>query len=214
MADKTIGELPSIANVTSTSLIPVEQSGVAGKMTGQQFQDWAVAGAQPYATQASNSAEAAANSATAAASSATNAAGSATSASNSSIAAENARQKIEDMGVESTTLDPGSQATVSKSVSQGVVTLTFGIPQGATGAQGATGPQGPQGVQGPAGATGTAAVVETQGMYVFNVDNNSASATYGHLLLTYTGEEEPTFEIDYDTTSDTYGHLLWVVSEE
>lgn len=49
MADKTIGELPSASQVTSGSLIPLEQSGIAYKMTGAQFQAWAVAGAQPYA---------------------------------------------------------------------------------------------------------------------------------------------------------------------
>ena len=211
MADKRIGELPSIANVSDSSLIPVEQSGVASKMTGAQFKAWAVAGAQPYAQAAQQSATAANNSAIDAADSATEAGNSAASAENSSIASENSRQAIENMGVASNTLSPGSAATVGKSVSQGVVTLTFGIPQGATGNQGATGPQGAQGVQGPKGDTGTAVAVETQGMYYFNVDNDSTSPTFGHLMLTYTGETAPDFSIDYDSTSPTYGHLLWEV---
>lgn len=41
MADKTIGELPSISGLYDDSLIPVEQQGVASKMTGKQFADFA-----------------------------------------------------------------------------------------------------------------------------------------------------------------------------
>ena len=40
MADKTIGELPSIAGLYDDSLIPVEQQGIASKMTGKQFADF------------------------------------------------------------------------------------------------------------------------------------------------------------------------------
>lgn len=212
MADKTIGELPSIANVSDSSLIPVEQSGVAGKMTGAQWKAWAVQNAQQYVDEAAASATEAGNSADAAAASAEDASDDAAAAAQSASAAQTARQAIENMGVEANTLDPGSIATVNKSVSPGgIVTLTFGLPQGATGAQGETGPKGAQGVQGPKGDTGTAVAVETAGMYYFNVDNDSTSPTYGHLLLTYTGDTAPDFEIDYDTTSPTYGHLLWNV---
>lgn len=41
MADRTIGELPSISGLYDNSLIPVEQQGVASKMTGKQFADFA-----------------------------------------------------------------------------------------------------------------------------------------------------------------------------
>ena len=41
MADKTIGELPGIAGLYDDSLIPVEQQGVASRMTGKQFADFA-----------------------------------------------------------------------------------------------------------------------------------------------------------------------------
>lgn len=41
MADKTIGQLPSIPDLYDDSLIPVEQQGVASKMTGKQFADFA-----------------------------------------------------------------------------------------------------------------------------------------------------------------------------
>lgn len=203
MADKTIGELPSVANVTDGTLVPVEQNGIAAKMTGAQFRSWAEAGASPYATAAEGSASAAAGSASAAADQATAAGNQATAAAGSAAAAEAARQAIEDMGVAGSALDPGSQATVVKTVSTtGVVTLTFGIPRGATGAQGAQGPQGAQGVQGPKGDTGTAAVVETAGMYNFYVDNDTESATYGHLMLVYVGNTAPDFYIAEN------GHLM------
>ena len=70
-------------------------------------------------------------------------------------AAEAASQAVQDMGAAATTLAAGSSATVTKSVEQsGVVTLTFGIPKGDTGATGAQGPQGIQGEQGPQGIQG------------------------------------------------------------
>ena len=42
MPDKPIGQLPSVPSVDDASLIPVEQGGVASKMTGYQFKQWAV----------------------------------------------------------------------------------------------------------------------------------------------------------------------------
>ena len=203
MADKTIGELPSASSVSSGSYIPIEQSGRAYKMTGAQFADWAVDSVATQVAQAANSATQAATSAARAASSETNAENASAVAATSANNAESARQAIEDMGVASTTLESGSEATVSKSTSQGVVTLTFGLPRGAVGPQGETGPQGAQGVQGPKGDTGTAVAVETAGMYYFNVDNDSSSPTFGHLMLTYTGDEAPDFSIDNN------GHLIW-----
>lgn len=209
MADKTIGELPSASQVTSGALIPLEQSGVAYKMTGAQFQDWAIKGVSPYATEAASSASAASASAARAANSAAAAASSAASSRADAVAAAGAQQAIENMGVAATTLAPGNDATITKEIVNDVVKLTFGIPRGDVGPQGATGPQGAQGVQGPKGDTGTAVAVETSGMYYFSVDNDPTSATYGHLLLTYTGDEAPSFEIDQTT-----GHLLWTVEEE
>lgn len=86
-------------------------------------------------------------------------------------AAEAAAQSVQNMGVEAETLPEGSPAAVEKTVDPetGAVTLSFGIPTGATGpvgpqgqkgdkgdtgATGATGPQGPQGIQGIQGETG------------------------------------------------------------
>lgn len=233
MADKTIGELPSVASVQDNSLIPVEQSSVASKMTGAQFRAWAESGgaaaAQPYAAQAAASASAAAASATnaassknaaassasdantsknaaaasatAAANSATQAGTQATNARNSALDADEAKEAIENLGVTSSTLPPGSSATVEKSVSQqGAVTLAFGIPRGDKGDQGATGPQGPQGIQGPQGERGIDGVaVAADGVYAFNVNDE------GHLILYYTGEDAPDFEINSN------GHLILTI---
>lgn len=70
------------------------------------------------------------------------------------------------ISVLATTLEAGSEATVSKSGSDKAPTFTFGIPKGLTGdtgpkgdtgpqgEPGTTGPQGPQGLQGPQGETG------------------------------------------------------------
>lgn len=211
MADKTIDALNQIPQVTDTTYIPVSQNSVAGKMNGAQFRAWAEAGASPYADAAAASAELAGTRATAAGNSATAASNSASNASSSASSALAARNAIENMGVASTTLAPGANATVSKTVSQqGVVTLTFGLPQGPQGV-GIQGPEGPQGPKGDKGDTGTAVAVETQGMYYFGVDNDSTSQTYGHLFLTYTGSTAPDFNLITDTTSPLYGHLIWNV---
>lgn len=101
MADKTIGELPSLAQLNDNSLIPVEQSGVASKLTGAQFKQFAVDSVSSYteraetaagnaadsASAASGSASGAANSASAAEGSASAASGSAANAANSATAA-------------------------------------------------------------------------------------------------------------------------------
>ena len=83
---------------------------------------------------------------------------------NGVAAAEAAAESVQNMGVEADTLPEGSAAAVEKTVDPetGEVTLTFGIPTGATGAmgpagpQGETGPAGPQGERGETGATGPA----------------------------------------------------------
>jgi hypothetical protein len=61
-----------------------------------------------------------------------------------------------------TTLNPGSNATVANSGTSTAAVLNFGIPIGATGPQGAlgpTGPTGPTGAQGITGPTGAASQV-------------------------------------------------------
>ena len=205
MADKTIGELPQIITLTDAAMLPVEQNNAAGRISGSQWKAYAVDSVSSYVETAQQAASTASGAATTATNKANNAANSATAAANSAATATQKANEIEEMTVSSTTLAPGASATVTKTTVGGVINLAFGLPRGATGEQGATGPQGPQGVQGPKGDTGTAVAVETTGMFYFNVDNDSQSQTYGHLMLTYTGDTAPDMEIDNN------GHLIWNV---
>lgn len=206
MADKTIGELPSISALQDDSLIPVEQQGVASKLTGKQFADFARESAAADVQRAVDAASTAGQKASEAAASAAAASGSASAAANSAAyAAQEAngaaasRRAVEDMGVEAVTLSPGSEATVSKTVdTSGAVTLNFGIPRGDTGQQGATGPQGPQGVRGEKGEkgdTGESGIMSpVAGFYALYVDDD------GNLWAVYPTEDAtPAFEYDSDT---------------
>jgi len=80
-------------------------------------------------------------------------------------AAQEAAESVQDMGVESETLAPGSEATVEKTVDPetGAVTLEFGIPRGDTGAAGPQGPQGERGLTGPTGPQGPQGIQGEQG---------------------------------------------------
>ena len=96
--------------------------------------------------------------------------------------------------VKATTLEAGSEATVSKSGSDEAPTFTFGIPKGLTGdtgpkgdtgpqgEPGSTGPQGPkgdtgeQGPDGPAGADGKSATI-TIGQTTTGEPGSNASVT-------------------------------------
>ena len=64
---------------------------------------------------------------------------------------------------ETTTGDPGTNASVTNSGTNENVILNFTIPRGNTGDAGAVGPQGPQGVQGPIGPAGPAGPVGPTG---------------------------------------------------
>lgn len=213
MADKKIGELPSIASLNNDSLIPVEQQGDAHKMTGEQFADFARESAVGYVERAEKAAENAEGSAQ-------NAAARANKAADYQAGAEKARQSIEDMTVSAQTLEPGSVATAEKTVFGDTFKIHFGIPrgdQGETGPQGAqgiqgeqgvqgiqgeqgpVGPEGPPGIQGPEGPQGPpgGAVIElTTGQFAFSVNDD------GHLILHYTGDDPPNFRIDKND-----GHL-------
>jgi hypothetical protein len=91
----------------------------------------AVESASASAESASGSAESASASATSASGSAETATAKATEASASASQAESAKEAVENLGVTAETLEPGSQASVTKTVDEhGVVTLTFGIPKG------------------------------------------------------------------------------------
>lgn len=89
MADKTIGELPQAKQVLDTSMIPLEQSGEAMRMSGAQFKEFAKASVQTYAQQAADSATAAAGSAAASEKSAQ---ASATSAANAAQSEKEAKE--------------------------------------------------------------------------------------------------------------------------
>ena len=79
------------------------------------------------------------SSATQASQSAQNAQQSAQSAQTAKEGAEAAQAAIENLGVDATTLESGSPATVQKTVENGVVKLTFGLPTGNKGDKGDTG---------------------------------------------------------------------------
>lgn len=79
------------------------------------------------------------SSATQASQSAQNAQQSEQAAQTAKEAAEAAQEAIENLGVDATTLESGSPATVQKTVENGVVKLTFGLPSGDKGEKGDTG---------------------------------------------------------------------------
>lgn len=61
MSDKTIGELPAAQSVSDTTLIPVENQGVAQKMSGKQFREFGERAVQRYVETAQNAANTAQN---------------------------------------------------------------------------------------------------------------------------------------------------------
>lgn len=135
----------------------------------------------------------------------TNASNSASTAEKAKEDAQKAQQAIENLGVESSTLPAGEDATVTKSVADSGVTLYFGIPQGA---QGATGPRGEQGIEGPEGPQGppgeSGVTTPVAGWFTLSVDDD------GNLWAYYADTEtEPPFEYNEDT-----GELYYVVPDE
>ena len=94
-------------------------------------------------------------------------------------AAEDAAEAIQNMGVEAETLSEGSEASVEKEVDPetGVVTLTFGIPTGATGATGPQGQKGDKGDKGDTGATGATGPQGPQGQKGDKGDKGDTGAT-------------------------------------
>jgi len=94
-------------------------------------------------------------------------------------AAEAAAQSVQNMGVEAETLPEGSEASVEKTVDPetGEVTLSFGIPTGATGATGPVGPQGPQGIQGETGPQGPQGIQGETGPQGQKGDKGDTGAT-------------------------------------
>ena len=190
MADKEISSLPKTTQITDDSLFPVYVPGSASPAqaaTGKQFADFAKTGAkEAVAPEVSKAAASASN----AAASEKNAQAAAHRAGQSEANAQDARRAIENMEARANTLEAGSTATVRKEVVNGVVRLTYGIPEGK---QGETGPKGEQGVQGPPGPQGISGVaVAADGQYAFNVNAD------GDLILSYTGDAVPNMHINAD----------------
>ena len=204
MADREVSSLPRASQITPEALLPVFVPGSttpAQSATGAQFAAFAKEGAKEAVSAEVNKAAASASAAEKSAKNATesaanadeSASGSAASAANaaqSAANAQNAREAIENMEVRADTLGAGSAATVRKEVVDGVVRLTYGIPEGK---QGATGPAGAEGKQGPPGPQGISGVaVAADGQYAFNVNED------GDLILSYTGDTAPNMHINED----------------
>lgn len=171
------------------------------------------------------------NAQTAAETAETNAAGSATAseaaasnAEQSAQDAEAAKEAIENMEVSVETLSPGANATVVKSIVDGIVKLLIGIPQGLTGATGQTGEKGDTGAYiasiirtsgtGAAGTTDTYTITLSDGQtFTFNVYNGKDGEGSGDMSKSiYDAEnrntdifkyvDEQMKNVDFDVTAD------------
>ena len=204
MADREVSSLPRAPQITPETLLPVFVPGSttpAQSATGAQFAAFAKEGAKEAVSAEVNKAAASASSAEKHAQSAAvaerNATQSAYHAEQSEANAQDAREAIENMEVRANTLDAGSAAMVRKEMVNGVVRLTYGIPQGKQGATGPAGAEGKQGPPGPQGINGVA--VAADGQYAFNVNAE------GHLILSYTGDTAPNMRIN------DAGHLILTI---
>ena len=128
MADSNIGALPLAPGVADDSLLVMEQQGAAMKLTGGMLKDYAKQGVelefQEYLDQAQQAADSAAGAASA----------------------------VVDMTVDAHTLEDGQSAAVTKTIKEGKVNLSFGLPRGERGIPGPDGPPGPAGPKGDPGA--------------------------------------------------------------
>ena len=185
MADKTIGSLPQAQSVDDSSLFVCEQQGTAMKTTGAQWKGYAIQAVSQYvapAQQAAQQAQQAAQQATQAVSQIGTAVedtqANAQAAQEAKEAAEAAQGKakdaqdaIENLGVVGETLSPGEQVQVIKTVGEdGVVTLTFRIPQGL---KGDTGDTGPTGQTGPQGVSVVSAEIDDSGHLIITLSEGS-----------------------------------------
>jgi len=125
MADSHIGALPQATSVADDALLVMEQQGTAMKLTGAQLKRYAKQGVELEFQEYLDQAQAAAESAAGAVSAVT------------------------DMTVDA---HASETATVAKTMKDGKVRLSFGLPRGE---QGLPGPQGEPGQRGPQGAPGT-----------------------------------------------------------
>lgn len=216
MADKTTGELPAVKvgdlplapDIYDDFLMPGELQGDAVHITGAQFKGYAkaavkdelkeadkfVKAAQEYADDAKGFMDQAETSAGDAANSAGLAESDANRAEGARTGAEAAQKAIENLGVSAHSIAAGSEAKVTKSVSESGVTLYFEIPrgeQGAVGPCGAQGIEGPEGKQGPPGESGV--TTPASGWFTLAGDAD------GNLWAYYNDTDAPPkFEVDAD----------------
>lgn len=205
MADKTIGDLPFLDDVTDSTLMPVEETGVAYHTTGEAWKAF---------VRAAIAAEVAA-----VLSAASRADDDAVRAETAAADAAADRTAIEGMDVSSIVLPAGDTPTLTKTESGGVWNLIFGLVPGPKGDPGQNGQTGPQGEEGPPGPPSSAGAVQAaEGVFAFSIGNSTEQATLGeagHLLLTYAGNEtsEDQWYIDWDENSPTWGHLFYDTGE-
>ena len=108
------------------------------------------------------------------------------------------------------TLNPGSQATVYNSGSDSSAVLNFGIPQGAKGDTGSQGPQGPQGPAGQNFAPTVVAELPTTGdsskLYLTPKAHTTSTATGNPITATVTEQagKIESLKLDGDTYQQTY----------
>lgn len=111
------------------------------------------------------------------------------------------------------TLAPGSQATVYNSGSDSNAVLNFGIPKGEKGDTGSQGPQGPQGPTGPAGQNFAPTIVaelpatgDSSKLYLTPKAHTTSTATGNPITATVTEEagQMESFQLDGDTFQQSY----------
>ena len=146
--DEAVAAGDGLSEIRDQTVTAAEQAQAAvGQIAGAAESAEAAKQAAEAAKQATEAAQGAAeaasgtatSSATQAAQSAQNAQQSAQSAQTAKEGAEAAQDAIENLGVDATTLESGSPATVQKTLEDGVVKLTFGLPTGDKGDKGDTG---------------------------------------------------------------------------
>ena len=125
--------------------------------------------------------------------------GAAEAAQEAKTGAEKARTAIENMLVEAVTLASGQNATVSKSLVDQVVKLTFGLPAGPAGKDGAQGEPGRDGPQGPQGV-GITSIDRTAG--------NGAPGTTDTYTITLSNGSSTTFTVYNGANGDGSGDFM------
>lgn len=206
-AESAQGQAGQSATAAAQAQTAAQQAATTATQQAQAAQtaaseaETASGSAQGYASAAQGSAQTAQTQAQAAQSAANEAETSAAAAANSEntalTAAQNAQaaqEAIENLGVSAQGLPEGSQPEVTKSVIDGIVSLTFKIPAGATGPEGPTGPQGVSvdrvektSGTGEPGTTDTYTIYLTDGSsYPFQVLNGPQGPQGNGLTIKYT----------------------------